>query len=134
MKGHGRNGVSAYRNAGRIKIEHNRLRPGDRCPECPRGKVFCLKRPVLVLRITGHAPINAVIYELERLRCSSCQKIFKARLPDEAGEKKYDERAGAIISIKIRQWFSFLPVRKSSEGCWYSLACFHPVVDRRRCW
>ncbi len=98
-KGHGRNGVSAYRNAESIKIEHVELKPGDKCPECPRGKVFCMKKPALVLRITGHAPLQANIYELERLRCSSCQKIFTAVLPEGARKKKYDEKAGAIISL-----------------------------------
>jgi len=98
-KGHGRNGVSAYQNAERIKIEHEQLKVGDKCPECPKGKLFQLKKPAFVIRLTGNAPISGRIYELERLRCSSCQKIFKASLPEEAGKKKYDERAGAIISL-----------------------------------
>ena len=98
-KGHGRNGVSAYQNAERIKMEHERLKAGDKCPECPRGKLFCMKKPAVTLRITGHAPLQATVYELEKLRCSSCQKIFTAGLPAEAGGKKYDEKAGAIISL-----------------------------------
>jgi transposase len=98
-KGHGRNGVSAYQNVERIKIEHEQLKPGAKCPECPKGKLYQLKKPAFVIRLTGNAPINGRIYELERLRCSSCQKIFKASLPEEAGKKKYDERAGAVISL-----------------------------------
>ena len=97
-KGHGRNGVSAYQNAERIKIEHEQLKPGVQCPECPKGKLFQLKKPALVLRLTGNAPINSRVYECGRLRCSSCQKIFKASLPEESG-KKYDEKAGAVMSL-----------------------------------
>lgn len=98
-KGHGRNGVSSYPDAERIKVEHHELKAGDKCPECPRGRLFCMKQPALVLRITGHAPLQARVYELEKLRCSSCQKIFTAGMPAEAGGKKYDEKAGAIISL-----------------------------------
>jgi hypothetical protein len=117
VKGHGRNGVSAYRNAESIKIEHEELKPGDKCPECPRGKVFVMKKPALVLRITGHAPLQATIYELDRLRCSSCQKIFKAILPEEAGKKKYDEKAGAIISLlKYGNGFPFYRLENLQKG------------------
>jgi hypothetical protein len=98
-KGHGRNGVSSYPDAERIKVEHHELKAGDKCPECPRGRLFCMKKPALVLRITGHAPLQARVYELEKLRCSSCQKIFTAGMSAEAGGKKYDEKAGAIISL-----------------------------------
>lgn len=99
VKGHGRNGVTKYHNSERVKIEHERLKVGDKCPECPRGKLYRLKKPSVVIRLTGNAPINGRIYELERLRCSSCQKIFKASLPEEAGKNKYDERAGAMIAL-----------------------------------
>ena len=37
--GHGRNGAAAYQGARRIKIAHASLKPGDRCPECLKGKV-----------------------------------------------------------------------------------------------
>ena len=99
IKGHGRNGVPAYQNVEQVKIEHEQLKVGAKCPECPRGKLYGLKKPAFVIRLTGNAPISGRIHELERLRCSSCQKIFKASLPEEAGEKKYDERAGAVISL-----------------------------------
>ena len=99
VKGHGRNGVSDYENLERVKIEHEQLKVGDNCPECPSGKLYRLKKPSVVIRLTGNAPINGIIYELERLRCSSCQKIFKASLSEKAGHEKYDERARAIIAL-----------------------------------
>ncbi len=99
VKGHGRNGVSAYKGAKRVRIAHENLRPGSRCPDCPAGKLYLMKRPAVTICLTGNAPVSGTIYELEMLRCSSCLKIFKADLPKEAGDKKYDEKAGAIISL-----------------------------------
>ena len=42
-KGHGRNGVDEYRAAQRIGVKHPTLKPGDRCPECPKGRVYPMK-------------------------------------------------------------------------------------------
>jgi transposase len=53
--GHGRNGAQAYRGAHRIKIAHARLKAGDRCPECLKGKVYEQKDPGLRIRVVGQA-------------------------------------------------------------------------------
>jgi transposase len=67
--GHGRNGARSYAGAQRIKIGHASLKPGDGCPECRKGKVYAQKDPGLRIRVVGQAPIEATVYELERLRC-----------------------------------------------------------------
>jgi hypothetical protein len=36
---------------------------------------------------------------IEQLRCNLCLEIFKAPLPEELGEKKYDESAASMIAI-----------------------------------
>jgi len=97
--GHGRNGAAAYRGARRIRIAHGSLKPGDRCPECQKGKVYEQKEPALRIRVVGQAPIAATIYELERLRCNLCGEIFEAAAPASVGEKKYDETAAAMIAL-----------------------------------
>jgi hypothetical protein len=33
-KGHGRNGSDVYTGAKQVKISHEALKPGDRCPKC----------------------------------------------------------------------------------------------------
>ncbi len=38
--GHGRNGADDYRGAERVQIRHGSLVPGDRCPDCKKGKVY----------------------------------------------------------------------------------------------
>jgi transposase len=97
-KGHGRNAAEAYAGAERIVVPHASLEPGDPCPECGKGTVY-RKPPAVVVRITGQAPLKATRYELEKLRCHLCGKIFKADLPPEAGKQKYDAKAGSMIAL-----------------------------------
>jgi transposase len=97
--GHGRNGAEAYRGAERIKIAHASLKPGDGCPECEKGKVYRQKDPALRIRVVGQAPLQATVYELERLRCNLCGVLFEAEAPESVGEKKYDESAAAMIGL-----------------------------------
>lgn len=97
--GHGRNGREAYRGAERIEVQHASLKPGDRCPECLKGKVYEQKEPGLRIRVIGQAPIAATVYELERLRCNLCGEVFEAEAPESVGEKKYEESAAAMIGL-----------------------------------
>jgi len=55
-KGHGRNGASDYTGAEKVEVDHDTLKPGDNCPECLKGKVYEIKEPKKVVRITGNAP------------------------------------------------------------------------------
>jgi transposase len=97
--GHGRNGAEAYRSAQRIQIVHASLKPGDGCPECEKGKVYRQKDPARRIRVVGQAPLQATVYELERLRCNLCGVVFEAGAPEGVGEKKYDESAAAMIGL-----------------------------------
>ena len=51
--GHGRNGASAYRGAEKVKIAHQDLHSGDRCPDCGRGNVYTQKEPKGLLPFTN---------------------------------------------------------------------------------
>jgi transposase len=98
-KGHGRNSSATYRGAQRTKITNRSLRSGDCCPKCPKGKVYKLKKPSRLVRLIGAAPIQAQIYELERLRCSLCGEIFTADAPAGVGKEKYDATSAAMIAL-----------------------------------
>ena len=98
-KGHGRNGAKDYTGAQKIKIRHDSLKAGDVCPDCGKGKVYHGKVPAYIVRLTGRAPIEATVWEMENLRCNLCLKVFTARAPEEAGSKKYDETAGSMIAL-----------------------------------
>ena len=97
--GHGRNGVAAYTGAEKVKVTHETLGHAQSCPKCDRGKVYKQSEPAVLLRITGMAPLQATVYELERLRCNLCGEVFTARAPPEVGKAKYDETAAAMIGL-----------------------------------
>lgn len=97
-KGHGRTGAGAYRGADKVTVAHESLSHGERCPSCQRGKVY-RKKPAVLVRVRGVAPLRATVYELERLRCNACGEMFIARAPPGVGTEKYDETAAALIAL-----------------------------------
>ena len=98
--GHGRNGQAAYRAAKTEHVPHHRLKSGDRCPGCRKGKVYDQRgKPGILVRVTGQAPLTATIYQLQKLRCNLCGEIFEARPPPGVGRRKYDETAAGMIGL-----------------------------------
>ena len=97
--GHGRNGAAAFTGADKVAVAHATLHSGDLCLECRRGKVYGLKEPATLVRFVGHAPLEATVFEMERLRCNACGQIFKADEPKAAGPAKYAETAVAMIAL-----------------------------------
>lgn len=97
-KGHGRRGAKEYTGAERCRVSHDSLQHGERCPECLKGKVY-RKKPAVLVRVKGVAPLSATVYEMERLRCNLCGEVFTARAPPGVGDKKYDETAAAMLAL-----------------------------------
>ena len=97
--GHGRNGAAAFSAANKVSIAHATLHSGDLCPECRRGKVYRQKEPATLVRFVGHAPLEATVFEMERLRCNACGQVFTAEEPKTAGADKYDATAVAMIAL-----------------------------------
>jgi transposase len=80
-------------------VPHAELKLGDRCPECGEGKVYRQKQSKTLVRILGQPPLQATVYEMERLRCNGCGQMFTAEEPQAAaGAEKYDATAAAIIA------------------------------------
>jgi transposase len=98
-KGHGRNAAAAYRGAKKIPVPHASLKPGDACPDGCGGKVYPQREAGVLVRIKGQPPLAATIFELEKLRCNLCGNVYTADAPAEAGVKKYDETAVAMIAL-----------------------------------
>lgn len=98
-KGHGRNGADKFPGAKRVKVEHRQLVSGAHCPGCAKGKVYPLKEPNTLVRITGMAPLDATIYECERLRCNLCGEVFGAPPPQGVGDEKYDASAASMVAL-----------------------------------
>lgn len=98
-KGHGRNGADDYTGAEKVSVAHESLNNGDRCPKCLKGKVYNMAEPATMVRVTGMAPLQATVYERQRLRCNLCGEVFTAKSPKGVGEKKYGETAAAMIGL-----------------------------------
>jgi transposase len=96
-KGHGRTAAAGYPGAKRVQVPHPQLRPGDPCPDCQQGKLYLLKRPAQIVRITAQSLFAATRFELEKLRCKLCGKTFTAPAPPEAGLEKYDPNVGPML-------------------------------------
>jgi transposase len=97
--GHGRNGADAYEGAEKVEVPHESLEPGDSCPDCGQGTVYDMRRPGVLVRITGQAPVQAKVYRLQKLRCNLCGKVFTAQAPEGVGSQKYDATVGSMIGL-----------------------------------
>jgi transposase len=116
-KGHGRNGAEAYAGVKRIRVALGSLKAGDACPHCTKGIVYASCEPGVIVRLTGQAPIGGAVYELEKLRCHLCGKVFTAAAPEGVGDKKYDEESAAMIALlKYGTGLPFHRLARLQEG------------------
>ena len=98
-QGHGRNGAHEFWGAAKVHVAHPNLKSGGPCPKCPKGKVYPLSQPALLIHFLSSSPVAATLYECERLRCSSCGEVFTAEAPPQVSGKNYDESAGSMIAV-----------------------------------
>lgn len=97
--GHGRNAAQAYSGAPIVECAHPDLEPGDRCPECEKGRVYDAP-PKSLVKVVGQAPLGATVYKVQRLRCRLCDAIFTAPLPAAvASLPKYDPSCASMIAV-----------------------------------
>jgi transposase len=99
VAGHGRNPATAFTGAERVCVKHAQLKSGDVCPECREGKVYRQKEPKTLVRIVGRPPLQATVFEMERLRCNGCGELFTASEPQSAGPEKFDASAMAMTAL-----------------------------------
>ena len=97
-KGHGRHPVTAY-DARHIGVPHEALHAGDRCPGCGRGNLHRLEQPAQYLRVFGQAPLIAICWDCERMRCGACGQVFTARPPEAARGPKYSDSAASMMAL-----------------------------------
>jgi transposase len=116
-QGHGRKGADAYTGAEKIEVPHESLQPGDPCPKCVDGTVYETGRPGVLVRLVGQAPLRALVYYLQKLRCNLCGTVFTAQPPEGVGAKKYDATAGSMIALlKYGTGVPFHRAEKLQEG------------------
>jgi transposase len=115
--GHGRNGAAAYTGATRVTVAHPHLHSGEPCPGCTSGKLYPQGEPAKLLRITGVAPLSAMVYERERLRCNLCGEVYTAPSPEGVGEEKYDATATSMVGLlKYGVGTPFNRIEKLQDG------------------
>jgi len=101
-KGHGRIPGSAYTSES-VAVPHPTLCAGQPCPACAHGALYGLKVPASTVRVFGQAPLVALRWDCDGLRCSGCGHVFTAPLPEEARGPKYSESAASMM-IVLRPW------------------------------
>jgi hypothetical protein len=74
--------------------------PGTAARPAAAARCFRFKQPARLLRIVGQAPLVAMCWECERLRCSGCGLVHTAAAPCEARGVKYSESAVAMIAMQ----------------------------------
>lgn len=97
-KGHGRISGSDY-DATSTAVPHPTLCTGQQCPACAQGTLYELKEPASTVRIFGRAPLVALRWDCECLRCSACGRVHTAPLPEQARGPKYSESAASIMIV-----------------------------------
>lgn len=119
--GHGRHSVDDYPGAIHQDILHPTLAPGDCCPECERGTLYA-KKPSVLIRFVGQAPVQATVYRLQRVRCHLCGKTFTAPTPAEA-DQKYDPSVASMIGLlKYGSGLPFNRMERLQGNCQIPLA------------
>jgi transposase len=96
--GHGRTPVSAFTGAKVMDCKHATLSAGDRCPDCA-GSIYDTRRPSVSLQYVGQPVIGANVYNLQVLRCSSCQGRFTASFPEGVSPQKYTPSADVTMVL-----------------------------------
>ena len=120
--GHGRRRADDYAGAPQVDVPHPSLRAGDPCPDCGQGTVYD-KRPGVVVRFVGQAPLQATVYRLQKLRCNLCGKMFKASPPPDAGDAKHDATAASMIGLlKYGSGLPFNRLQRLQGNCELPLA------------
>lgn len=96
--GHGRHGADAYAGGRQVSVRHPNLAVGDACPQCDQGTLY-QKKPGVLVRFVGQAPLQATVYRLQKLRCHVCGTAFTAPAPEGIGDQKYDHTAASMIGL-----------------------------------
>jgi transposase len=112
--GHGRLAADAYQGAVVINLDVPDLQPGSPCPEeaCD-GRLYELSEPGVFVQVTGSPMAQATRYNLQKLRCSVCELIFTAPLPDDIDAVKYT--TSLIAMLMIHKYFMSIPLYRQKN-------------------
>lgn len=139
-KGHGHLGSADYTGARNEPVFHEHLKIGDICPCCGRGSLHGIKVKELI-NLIATAPVEAIRYLLEHLRCSACLKTFTAAPPENVRPGKCQPSANAAVVVmkyglgvpfkRLETWQTYfgvpLPDASQFDMSEEVADCLHPV-------
>jgi hypothetical protein len=129
--GHGRNGADAYQGGRRVEVAHEKLKPGDRCPGCLKGKVYQQQEPRLLVRIVGQAPIAARSLRASRLALQSLRRHLHG---GRAGRRRRGQvrrdGGGDDRGVEVWQRDAILPAGEAGRRNGDSAAALDAMGDR----
>src|SRR2546425_12538459 len=100
------------------------MKADDDGQEGGKGKLYGKLDPAVLVRIVGQAPLQATIYELDKLRCNLCGEVYTAQAPEGVGEEKYDASSASVVALM--KYGSGMPFYRL-EGLQQSLGIPLPV-------
>ena len=109
----------------RGKLASWRCLPGVRT-----SRVYTQRQPKTLVRVVGQAPVEATVFEMERLRCNTCGQVFTAEEPEGIGPDKYDATATAMIAqLKYGTGVPFTRLERDGKTNGDSVGGGHAVGD-----
>ena len=128
----GLRGADAYPDAEIVNCNHPTLKPGDDCPKCGKGTLYLMRGVVgKIIKLVGSPILKATRYNVHKLRCSACDWIFSAPLPEEAKGPRESITARAMVAImkygagvpfyRLAQIQGYLKIPASASALWRGL-------------
>ncbi len=114
-KNHGRYAASDYTGCPTIHIsfEDEWLKEGKcpQCAECNTGAKVYVVQPMVLVLLDSQPLISGYQYHIEKGRCSVCNTIYKAQIPEDlANRPKYSSQC--ITSLAISHYYAGQPFNR----------------------
>lgn len=100
----GRRGAKDFPDAPRELHPLDGVKPGD---PCVCGGVFGEKQIRESLQFMALPPIQVVVHQCECVRCSSCNLVCRAQLPDQASRRHHPTAISMVALMKYGSGFPF---------------------------
>jgi transposase len=114
----GKYAVEEYTGAPHVRVPNPLLHQEGPtvCPCCLKEAKFRQSRLLMHLHLTGGAPVQGTVYELEQARCSICDKIITAQPPAGTEEKISNSAIVSVISHHYEAGLPFYTMEQLQDG------------------
>lgn len=109
-KGHGRRGAKDYPRAKHFHHAPD-CKPGSRCPECGRGRMWPARGKVVV-RFDGQPSFTAEVHHIETLRCRCCNHEISGKPPDKLFRACGNLYYSACAMLAVLHYWMGMPFKR----------------------